>query len=322
MEGSWAPLASAFRQAIAHWASISAASTFVLYLFGYLSLRFKLTALGVGTDLSFLDERYLFEGIRFLVYIVSIIPNLLLVGLVLAAPGWLALRLTPQAWRERAAGATPVRRVWLWGSHPSQSAMIGIVVSLVVIQIFLRKVLPISNLLVADRITTEGWLACLLVNGSGGRTYLYFHALVAAAVLTCTLLLVATTSAVERPRLRPARGTLAFLLVVQILLLPINHGVLVGAAQAMPRVRTIGDGSPLPEGTTAWLVWEGRDGVTYLIDKRPADANGRALVTLPREKVSIVEIVGYDSPVRDLFSPAVGCRSSGPGQAGRMEAAR
>ena len=58
----------------ANWAVYSALGSFALYLLGYLSLRFHLTVLGVGTDLAVLDERYLFAGTRFLVYVVSSVP--------------------------------------------------------------------------------------------------------------------------------------------------------------------------------------------------------------------------------------------------------
>ena len=49
------------------WASYSALGSFALYVAGYLALRFHLTALGVGTDLAVLDERYVFTGARFVI---------------------------------------------------------------------------------------------------------------------------------------------------------------------------------------------------------------------------------------------------------------
>ena len=65
------------------WAVISALGSFVLYLAGYLSLRFHLTVLGIGTDLNVFDERYLFSGAKFLIYLTTTLPICVLLLLVL-----------------------------------------------------------------------------------------------------------------------------------------------------------------------------------------------------------------------------------------------
>ena len=62
-----------------NWTKYSVVGSFVLYLFGYLAVRFHLTAIGIGTDLAVLDERYLFAGARFFVYLVSSVPSILLI---------------------------------------------------------------------------------------------------------------------------------------------------------------------------------------------------------------------------------------------------
>jgi len=54
-----------------YWTKYSVIASFVLYLVGYLALRFHLTAIGIGTDLAVLDERYLFTGARFFLYLLS-----------------------------------------------------------------------------------------------------------------------------------------------------------------------------------------------------------------------------------------------------------
>ena len=60
------------------------------------------------------------------------------------------------------------------------------------------------------------------------------------------------------------RGLLAFLVVVQILLLPVNYGILImdRVAAASCRCR---QAIRLSDGDAAWLVWEGKDGVTFLV---------------------------------------------------------
>jgi hypothetical protein len=75
------------------WALFTGIGSFLLYLFGYLSLRFHLSVLGVDTGLSVLDERYLFAGAQFLVYLLTSFP-VAVIFLVIA--GWLLRRLRPE----------------------------------------------------------------------------------------------------------------------------------------------------------------------------------------------------------------------------------
>ena len=64
---------------VGKWTSYTAFATFVLYLVGYLTLRFQLSVYGIATNLDVFDEKYLFAGCRFLVYLVSEVPVVLLV---------------------------------------------------------------------------------------------------------------------------------------------------------------------------------------------------------------------------------------------------
>ena len=90
------------------WAKFSVVGSFLLYVVGYLALRFHLTAMGVATDLAVLDERYLFTGARFLVYTVSSVPNIVLVVLPFALLWAVLRRLLPEA--RTAAAADWLRR--------------------------------------------------------------------------------------------------------------------------------------------------------------------------------------------------------------------
>ena len=67
--------------------------SFVLYVLGYLTIRFHLSVLAAGTDLEIIDERYLFAGAKFVVYLVSAGVTLLLLLLVPAALAYGAFRL-------------------------------------------------------------------------------------------------------------------------------------------------------------------------------------------------------------------------------------
>src|SRR5439155_26086720 len=76
----------------AKWGVFTTVASFGSYVLGYLAIRFQLTALGMGTDLELLDERYFVEGAKFLVYLVSTIPIVVLYGLPVVALGWLVMR--------------------------------------------------------------------------------------------------------------------------------------------------------------------------------------------------------------------------------------
>src|SRR5437867_13076463 len=100
------------------WTAYTAVGSFVLYVLGYLALRFHLTAIGVSTDLAVLDERYLFTGARFLVYLVSAVPILVLVALPAIAVGWALSRALP----------APARvGVSTWLMQPARLTVLGIV---------------------------------------------------------------------------------------------------------------------------------------------------------------------------------------------------
>jgi len=75
---------------------------------------------------------------------------------------------------------------------------------------------------------------------------------------------------------------------VELLLLPVNYGVIVSTKQ-LQRVRSF-----VP--AEAWLVWEGKDRTTFLV------AEGeRRLVVVPNDQVKTLEITGVDNIFQRLF---------------------
>jgi hypothetical protein len=269
----------------ASWASYSVLGSFLLYLCGYLALRFHLTMIGIGTDLAVLDERYLFTGARFLVYLTAAAPSIVLVALPLWAVGWSLSRLASSTARTRASA---------WITQPSRLAIIGIVSSVLMIQLVMRQCFIFSDLLLArDLPLHPAWLVALLRNDE--LMPIYFSGLVASCALTLGILVVLRSRAAETPAF--SRGLLMFLAGVQILLLPVNYGVLI-VDKTLPRVSGIGE-KPLSNGQAAWLVWEGKDQVTFLV--RDDAQNQRALLTVGRPEVKRIEIVGFDRIVPTLF---------------------
>ena len=271
-----------------NWTKYSVVGSFLLYLTGYLAVRFHLTAIGIGTDLSVLDERYLFAGARFVVYVVSSVPNVLLLLLPVAAIALVVARIAP-------ALTGSLRRSWL--GHPLLAVWTAVVVAVLVIQTVMRQCFYFSNLLLARDLPAEPpWLVKLLLDD----TYmpLYFGALVMACALSLVVLFALRD---VNPRhdsvaMKAGKSLLAFLAAVQILLLPVNYGILI-MDKTFPRVASVGP-QRVVDRENAWLVWEGKEGVTFLI-RRPDGM--RLLQTVPRDEAKHIEILGFDPILPTLF---------------------
>lgn len=292
------------------WLSLAALSSFLVYLFGYLSLRFHLTAFGITGEAAVLDERYLFAGSKFLIYLFTAIPIVVLLGLLATAVGWLfcylPCRLLPTAVREK-SGAY-VARCWQtlrYDCSSSRLALAGIVLSVVLIQLVMRRCLVFSNLLVRDSLPGPAWLQSLLLDPSDGLRSLFFAGLVAGVSASGVLLFLALTRAGQTFGASLLIGLLALLIIVQVLLLPMNHGILITDLN-VPRVSSVfaGDGKAtlLDDGQEIWQIWEGKETLTFLVrDNR----NGleRRLITLPRTAVARVEVNRFEPVLNLLFKP-------------------
>ena len=117
---------------------------------------------------------------------------------------------------------------------------------------------------------------------------LYFSGLVAACAIP-SIIVAALRNVDGRASLAIIKGLLAFLVAVQLLLLPINYGVLI-VDKTLPRVAAVGD-KAMVDGEEAGLVWEGKDGVTFLVRRRTA---GRGARDAPAVGDRTNEIVGFD----------------------------
>src|SRR5262249_906022 len=157
---------------------------FILYVLGYLTIRFHLTVLGAGTDLSIVDERYLFAGARFVVYLVSACVTLLLLLLLPAAIAWAAWRFL---WRRgkrqgEAAPARPLSR----DTRFNQTALLllGIVLAILVIQVLMKKCFFFANLLLQPNLPPEAqWLFALAAGKDDALLALFFVGLVASVAI-------------------------------------------------------------------------------------------------------------------------------------------
>jgi hypothetical protein len=272
----------------AKWTTYSAIGSFILYLIGYLTLRFQLSTYGVATSLSLLDESYLFAGCRFLVYLVSAVPSVLIMILVISALVYLPWKLIPPTLKERLGNR-------LFG-NPNLSSLIGVAFSIVFIQLVLRKCFALGGNLLLSKDLTHDWIGSVLLAGNAMQA-LYFDALLAGTMLSGALLYPALNPDVVRsPASRFWTVLLVFLFAVEFLLLPVNYGVLISSRQ-LPRLAESPTGDKLSPEQLQWLVWENKDTITYLtLDKQ----NERVLVTIDRSQAKI-KIIAYDDIFCILF---------------------
>jgi hypothetical protein len=274
------------------WTKYTVVGSFLLYVLGYLALRFHLTAIGIGTDLAVLDERYLFAGARFLVYLVSSVPKVVLIALPVAALAWLLVKLLPETARAKAS-------VWLM--QPGRLTVFGVIFTVIIIQAVMSQCFLFSDLLLAPSLPAQpAWLVKLLLDDQ--LMPLYFSLLVAACAVPLAILAALRNVEPQSGSAALAKSLLAFLAAVQLLLLPVNYGVLI-ADKSLPRIPAVGDRT-LADGEEAWLVWEGKDGVTFLL--RSKDAKHRTLLTVPRGEIKRTEIVGFDRILPKLFGAQPG----------------
>ncbi len=188
-------------------------------------------------------------------------------------------------------------------SASNRMCLTGIVFAVVMIQFVMRKCFLFGNLLLAATLPGAGWLRVLLLSPDEGLRSIYFAGLVAACALSCGVLLGVKGKEPETVLSHFLRGLLAFLTVVQLLLLPINYGVLIIGNTPMPRVAALSNQQNLTPGQAAWLIWEGKEGITYLIRNKGNQEPQKVLVTFPRKDINKIEIIAYDPILSTLFAP-------------------
>lgn len=242
------------RTLVERWGAVTTIGTFLLYLFGYLSLRFHLSAIGLATDLAAFDERYLFAGARFLV------------NLLAASPFALALFLSIRK--------LAVLTRFLDRLNPSKRTTLSLwfcIGALAVLFLPAAQLLPISG-------SAGRWSA--IVAGQGVERWAVF--VVQLTIWMCAL--AAWTSCagtVPDSAWQMARlGMIAAMLALMTLSLPVNYGTVVERYVAYPSCQCAGE--------RGWLIWEGRTSVHYIV-QRP---EGRVFLTVPAGEVKRYELRG------------------------------
>jgi len=279
MESFGRQLAVLFVRTATNWGLLTGVGTFFLYAVGYLALRFQLTALGVGTDWDLVDERYLFEGARFLIFLVLCVPLLVIIALPLVAIAWLG--------RKSARLGSAMSN---WWSKKTGPLVAGNLLAVVLIECGLRQCLLFDNLLLRDHLPQPDWWAMILKASTGTAAQLYFSLMLGGIVGTALLALCIDSWKEAGTAHRSLAALLVLLVSIACLLLPVNYGVL-RCTRPMPRV-VLGRIEGIEPKSTVWLIWEGNQGATFLVHE---PQHRRKLITLPRQQVPRLEIIAYDS---------------------------
>jgi hypothetical protein len=273
------------------FSAYTAVGSFLLYLFGYLALRFHITALGVVTDLNVFDERYLFAGAKFFVMLGFCLPFLALIGVPAALlVRFLSRRLPPHA-RKRVSDTLRRPAILLWFS---------LLLALLVIQIRMNACLSLANLPFATRPPEPAWLGELLRTHDTIDLTAFFAELLLYAAVVCWPVIAASRLPLPSGGLKTLFAAASVLAVLTVLLVPVNFGLVVMPYQM---ARTVGTGkTPLAPGQQAWLLWEGKEWMNFLT----RSAAGVSVVAIPVKEIDRIEVKGSDSLFDVLYGNAGG----------------
>lgn len=291
----WSQLLQKLNAFSTGWGNYFAFGTFALYALGYLSLRFHLSMLGIATDYNFISEHYLFAGARFLVFlVVSAIPILILIVLVILGFGgilfWLVSHLLLQ-WIPSA------KLYWVnlgkkfqerW-NHPLPLALGGILWATLVIQIFMCKVFLLGSLPLETALPTDPILAYILVDQE--RIWFYMLGILAATLVTFAIFFLLNEHLLQTWLEKFLRNLLGLLALIQFVMLPINHGILI-ADKFVPYVTETGN-NLLQKNEEAWFLWEGNNWTTFLIHNK--ETHQRRLISVPRKDILQLTVTHYDN---------------------------
>ena len=265
--------------------------TFLLYLFGYLALRFHITALGIVTDLGLLDERYFFAGARFVVFLAFCLPIVTMIGVPAVLLAKLVSNRLRPAWKKRMASEFRRPAVLLW---------ISVVLALIVIQARMTVCLYMLDLPLAARLPGPPWLDELLTQHDNIYLTFFFIELLLCAAAVCWPVIAASRLPLDSRGLKALFGTAAVLAVLTVLLIPVNFGMVV-MPYSMQRTTSIGK-APLAAGQQGWLLFEGKEWMTYFV-KSPA---GVSVVAVPVKEIDKIEVKGSDSLFDVLYNSSGG----------------
>jgi len=277
---------------VSSWAAIIAVGSSLTYLLGYLSLRFHLTAIGIWTDISLFDEKYFFEGAKFTIYFLYSLPILFSILLLFYLLFYILSRLFKNL-REHINEYFLLIKNYC-RNNPNNLALMGIIWSIIVIQIVMRQCFTVQNIITSGIFPDAIWLTNLLLTDNETILILYFSGLIFVWIFSFSLLIIFIKIAQQSLAALILKWSFFLLIIIEFILLPINYGILIGDKSA-PRINTLGENRVLQPNEKAWLVWEANDSLTYFVLTRTDKEEKRELITLPRKDVKIIDIISEDN---------------------------
>jgi hypothetical protein len=141
------------------------------------------------------------------------------------------------------------RAIGAWQGMPYMLTLTGIILAVAIIHFFMRQVFNFDDLLLArDLPERPAWVRSLLLAPNEGIRSLYFSGLIAGIALTGELFFTMRSRMNHTRVARLLTGILAFLVTTQLLLLPVNHGVLISVSKSVPRVMSLDGEKDLEKG--------------------------------------------------------------------------
>jgi hypothetical protein len=174
----------------------------------------------------------------------------------------------------------------------------SVVLAVVAIQFWMNACLPLHDLPLAARRPAPEWLFALLKNHNPIDLTLFFLGLLICAAVVCAPVIAASRLPLQTAWLRALFGAATVLAAIAVLLVPVNFGVVV-MPYSMERVGAVGK-APLPAAQRAWLLWEGKDWMTYFVQADGA----MKLVSVPAKEIDRIEVSGSDSLFDVLYGGA------------------
>ena len=274
----------------------------IIYVSGYLALRFHLTALGLDVDLPLVNERYLFDGAKFFIFIFSIATNLI----VLLVP-FMAIFMNETV---RIFFHNLWKKIRSWEHLPNLLTGLGILFSLFMIQGVMKESFLLSNLLLEDIPEEIYWLRKLLCDPKDLTVSIYFMIGLTIISLLIGLFYCAWKSFDSFKSLNMISisksnsgytysllGLLGFLICVQLFFIPIIYGALV-LDKSMPKTEVFVKHEESGFDGEKWLVWEGAKSKTFFV----RHGNNKSLITLPDSNILRLDICGHNNIFSISFS--------------------
>ncbi len=278
--------------------------TFILYVFGYLSLYITLTVFGANVDLFIIDDRYLFEGIRFFIFIFSLLPMIVFLVIVIFGIYSIAKFIIRKITSFFEMDFPKIRKlkykIKLFISNILNKQLyictLALIVSTLIIQIIMRKAFGIDNIFFKNNNNDSIYYKIMT-----DELYAIFYFIFLLISIFAVGIVVFSYAFRKYDDVisRSIAYVLTGMFIIQCLLLPINYGALVATQRDLPRVASLQRDKQLPPQEQAWLLWDGPAHITYLVRREKSHKHHCAIISISKENVDMVEIIGYDDLIEN-----------------------